>query len=53
MKMLPEYLEKAKQFARTAAKEKDAWLKAQLEKQAAAAANVAKLTLMAATATSN
>jgi hypothetical protein len=36
MKMLPEYLEKAEQFARMAAEEKDAWLKAELEKQAAA-----------------
>jgi hypothetical protein len=36
MKMLPGYLEKADQFARTAALEKDAWLRAELEKQAAA-----------------
>jgi hypothetical protein len=36
MKLLPGYLEKADQFARMAALEKDAWLKAELEKQAAA-----------------
>jgi len=36
MKMLPGYLEKAEQFTRMAALETDAWLKAELEKQAAA-----------------
>ena len=36
MKMLAEYLEKAEEFERMAALEKDAKLKAELEKQAAA-----------------
>src|SRR6266566_7762555 len=41
MKMLPGYLEKADEFAKMAALEKDAWLKAELEKQAAAYRKVA------------